>query len=138
MLGKKCRLNLNLKSSLARKFSVPLIPTEQDRGKRNYPLGGKEAFPRLENYIPQADTYQLTLTMQITSSFHLGLQIVCGKISRLSDKAGVHFMYPAQKMFDYPLIFVQFPKPRTEYFLKAMSCVNDCCSKFCVKGLTLF
>lgn len=58
---KKCKSNM--KSSLANKISISLIPADQERGEENDHLGGKGAFTHPENYISEADIYQLTLTM---------------------------------------------------------------------------
>lgn len=52
-----------MKSSLANKISISLIPADQERGEENDHLGGKGAFTHPENYISEADIYQLTLTM---------------------------------------------------------------------------
>lgn len=41
-------------------------------------------------------------------------RLCVGRFLSCQIKPGVHFMYPAQKMFDYPLNFVQFPKTHTE------------------------
>lgn len=125
-------------SSLASKISIPSIPPEQEGGERNYPLVGKETFPHLENYIPRAETYQLTGTMQITSFFHLGLQIVCGKISRLSDKARSTFYVPSSKDVCLPTHFCTVSRALYRFFLKSHVMFDDCCLKFSVKGLTFF
>lgn len=139
VLRKKCRLHLNLMSSLASKISTPSIPSEQEGGERNYPLVDKEAFPHLENYIPLAGTYQLTLTMQITSFFHLGLQIVCGKISRLSDKARSTFYVPSSKDVCLPTHFCTISQALYKFFFKKSHVMfDDCCLKFSVKGMTFF
>lgn len=53
----------NMKSSLANKISIPLIPADQKGEEENDHLGGKGAFTHPENYISKADIYQLTLTM---------------------------------------------------------------------------
>lgn len=104
----------NMKSSLANKISIPLIPADQKGGEENDHLEAKGPL----------HTQKITSQRQTSTSWPWpcrspapptwGYRLCVGRFLSCQIKPGVHFMYPAQKMFDYPLNFVQFPKTHTE------------------------
>lgn len=94
---KKCKLNLNLKSGLDSKIQLHWFLQSRREEKEIIVLKAKETF-YTQKMTSYTDPYQLPLTVQITSSFHLGLQIACGRFLGCQIKPEVHFMYlPSSK-----------------------------------------
>lgn len=129
----KKKLNLNLKSSLS-EISISSISTEQEGMGRNYLLGDKGIFTHPVNHIPHVDMYQLTLALEITSSFHLRLQIVCvGRFLSCQIKQEYFFLPSSKNIWRPTHSLCNFPSLIQNK--KATSWVSDCCLKFSVKAL---
>lgn len=120
MFRKICKLNLNLNSCLATKMSVPLRPPRAGGRVKKSSWGWRS--------LSTPSKLHLTATHLPTDPDHGGHQLLqlaatdcVGRFLSCQIKPGVQFMHPDQKTFDYPLIFVQFPKPETELKSHVMS-----------------